>query len=74
VTVDLSELDQVCTMIPHRDIIEDRGFTINDLAVRLKCPRPTANGKMLELLQAGKVRTIGYRPGRNGEKVYELTK
>jgi len=73
--VDLSELDQVAALISTRQIVEDGGFTVGDLAAKLKnTARTTVTAKLLKLQSEGKVRHIGYRPGRNGEKVWEMVK
>ena len=74
VNVDLSELDQVVTMMGNRQIIEDGGFTVGDLAAKMNCARTTATNRLLKLQGEGKVQYIGYRPGSHGEKVWEMVK
>jgi DNA-binding MarR family transcriptional regulator len=71
-SVDLSELDQVVALIPAHPVVVDQGFTVWDLAEKLKTSRPTASRKITDLERKGKVKCVGYRPGRNGEKVWEL--
>jgi len=72
--VDLSELDQVVAMMNNRQIIEDGGFTVGEVAAKMNCSRTTACAKLLKLQSEGKVQHIGYRSGSHGEKVWEMVK
>jgi hypothetical protein len=53
-------------------IIGDRGFTVSELAQHRQQARPTIHNQIIELLRKGKIKHIGYRPGRCGAKVYEV--
>jgi predicted transcriptional regulator len=71
-TVDLSELDQVCAMIKTLDVVTDRGFTVNDICRAKGVGRSTAERNVLELVNGGNIKVIGRRGGRGGAVVYEL--
>lgn len=73
-SVDLSELDQVAAMIPRQQVIEDRGFTINELSDHTHVSHVTAQRHIDSLLKQGKVRQIGVRPGNGGARVYEVAR
>ncbi len=72
--VDLAELDQVAAMIPRQQVVEDRGFTVGELADHTHLSHITAQRHINALLKQGRVRQIGVRPGNGGARVYEVAR
>ncbi len=72
VSIDLSELDRVAEMCNGRNIIPTAGFTVRDLMARTGKKRSATTDQIRRLEREGSIRSIGYRPGTGGEKVYAL--
>jgi predicted transcriptional regulator len=58
----------------HGPIIVTDGFTMLDLMAQKGMTRTTAQRVVTDLCHAGKVKHIGYRPGKGGPKVYQVVK
>ena len=72
-----AELDRVLGSAlndSHRNIVEYRGFTIKEFMEHQNLKRTKAFTFVCELERQGIVRQIGCRPGRGGQKVYEIVK
>jgi hypothetical protein len=75
VNVDLSDLDELLASTSyHGPIVETEGFTLFDLIEQKGMTRTTAQRVVGDLCHAGKVKHIGYRPGKGGVKVYQVVK
>jgi predicted transcriptional regulator len=75
VNVDLSDLDALLASTTyHGPIIETEGFTLFDLMEQRGMTRTTAQRVVSDLCRAGKVKHIGYRPGKGGTKVFQVVK
>jgi DNA-binding IclR family transcriptional regulator len=73
VNVDLSEIDALIDALPDMGrIIPDGGFTLDDLAKQRRTSNTTAFRMLSILIDQGKVRHIGYRPGPGKQKVFEI--
>ena len=69
----LAELDKVMEGTnSHTPIIADKGFTLSDLMAHKGLSRSRTCDIVKQKEVAGLIKLIGYRPGRNGPKVYEM--
>lgn len=58
----------------HRNIVDDRGFTVREFMVHHHFSRTKAFTTICELERQGIVKQIGCRSGRGGQKVYEMVR
>jgi len=56
----------------HTPVVADRGFTLNDLMAHAGLSRTRAHDVVKAKVKAGTFKHIGYRPTKNGPKVYEM--
>ena len=69
----LAELEKVMEgEIRHQPTVEGRGFTLNDLMVHNGVSRTRAHDIVKKKELSGLIKHIGYRPTKNGPKVYEM--
>ena len=69
----LAEFEKVMEgEIRHQPTVEGRGFTLNDLMAHAGLSRTRAHDVVKAKVKAGTFKHIGYRPTKNGPKVYEM--
>ena len=69
----LAELDRVMELSNQfTPIVDDRGFTCNELAARIGRSPRASKDRILTLVKDGVIKHVGYRSGKNPAKVYEM--